>query len=524
MYQKRLKTPLAILLRLALMPMLAATFAEPAARGADFADAYETVSASLYRVDPKTEVPCPAVEQASDPPKTPRVAWFATPVSVQNVGRPTESSNRLGLAIADHLLVIPTSALASVALSCNRCHRGPNHHLQWLARSGEIRLRSLANDNSDGDDTSDGRGESIAATAVAYDEVLDLLFLKTDAKLDGIEPADKVRVGQSTFAATLLSGNTLAIRPTTITSPIVLMPKVPGAARQIIATDRSEASGWNFDQTGCWTGWTVGDDDEPTTMMMMPFRAIAELADRIDDSSGEAMTVFAAARLGVALEPGSTAAVQTVQPDSPAERAGIEQDDRIQRIGRHTIRTSDDVVAAIGGYRAGQTVEIVWTRDGEERRASVELDRRIEPTSSQNPYRVYFDTATSPEGTTDPKVTPPAAWLNLRDWSNLKQHPVFEYRHGKMVPVQPPSTEPANPRRVIPPSGMPLKLERDSNPATIPKPKLGLPEPRSTARVQGFRVERSGVEESLRKLDREQGELRNQLNRIESMLKAMKPK
>jgi putative serine protease PepD len=72
--------------------------------------------------------------------------------------------------------------------------------------------------------------------------------------------------------------------------------------------------------------------------------------------------------------------VQEVQPESPAERAGIERGDIIVRIAGTTIRGTEDVFAAVRGERIGAVVEVVVVRGDEERTLSVTLgsdaDRR----------------------------------------------------------------------------------------------------------------------------------------------------
>lgn len=65
-----------------------------------------------------------------------------------------------------------------------------------------------------------------------------------------------------------------------------------------------------------------------------------------------------------------------VQPGSPAERAGLRSGDIIVRFAGVTVRTLDDYVFALRSRRPGETVEVVYLRNGVERRADAVLETR----------------------------------------------------------------------------------------------------------------------------------------------------
>ena len=81
-----------------------------------------------------------------------------------------------------------------------------------------------------------------------------------------------------------------------------------------------------------------------------------------------------ARQLGLDLDRG--ALVRSITPGSPAENVGIRPGDVVIRIGDDDIETSDDLVAAVRSHRPGDTVEVTFDRQGDERTVSVELGAR----------------------------------------------------------------------------------------------------------------------------------------------------
>jgi S1-C subfamily serine protease len=79
--------------------------------------------------------------------------------------------------------------------------------------------------------------------------------------------------------------------------------------------------------------------------------------------------------LGVATadanRPGAT--VETVQPGSPAEAAGVQRGDVIKSIDGQTVNSSDDVITAISGHKPGDKVTLGIERGGSTRSAQVTL-------------------------------------------------------------------------------------------------------------------------------------------------------
>jgi len=65
-----------------------------------------------------------------------------------------------------------------------------------------------------------------------------------------------------------------------------------------------------------------------------------------------------------------------VRPGSPAERAGLRAGDVIVRFAGVTVRTLDDLTFALRTRRAGDTVAVIYVRDGAEHTAQAILEQR----------------------------------------------------------------------------------------------------------------------------------------------------
>ena len=68
--------------------------------------------------------------------------------------------------------------------------------------------------------------------------------------------------------------------------------------------------------------------------------------------------------------------VSAVKPGSPAEQAGVQRGDVLLQIGATRLMGLEDLATALRSHRAGDAVEVVWTRAGETRRAQVTLGER----------------------------------------------------------------------------------------------------------------------------------------------------
>lgn len=78
----------------------------------------------------------------------------------------------------------------------------------------------------------------------------------------------------------------------------------------------------------------------------------------------------------VGLERGPGALVQTVMPESTAEKAGIRSGDWIVRLDEQPVLSRERWLALLAGYPAGEEVRLRIRRDKEERVITLKLDRR----------------------------------------------------------------------------------------------------------------------------------------------------
>jgi S1-C subfamily serine protease len=68
--------------------------------------------------------------------------------------------------------------------------------------------------------------------------------------------------------------------------------------------------------------------------------------------------------------------LREVVPGSAAERAGVRRGDVLVRVGGELVNGFEDVRRLLESKKPGDTVELVYLRDGEDRTASTALDAR----------------------------------------------------------------------------------------------------------------------------------------------------
>jgi putative serine protease PepD len=79
--------------------------------------------------------------------------------------------------------------------------------------------------------------------------------------------------------------------------------------------------------------------------------------------------------LGVSVADASNggALVQLVTPNSPAAKAGIQEGDVITKLGDKAISGQDDLVSAVQSGNVGDRLEVIYTRNGDQKTATVTL-------------------------------------------------------------------------------------------------------------------------------------------------------
>ena len=104
--------------------------------------------------------------------------------------------------------------------------------------------------------------------------------------------------------------------------------------------------------------------------------------------------------LGAVFDPqGAEGAVlKEVQPKSPLEAAGLKAGDVLVRIGGDEMKTSDAVAAKVGKSKPGDKIEIVYRRDGAEKKAQVTLISQAEMLRRMNALPPNPPNKTKPPG------------------------------------------------------------------------------------------------------------------------------
>jgi S1-C subfamily serine protease len=107
----------------------------------------------------------------------------------------------------------------------------------------------------------------------------------------------------------------------------------------------------------------------------IPINTALDIAHQIENGQGSAkIHVGERGLLGIQSNDGRSATVAAVEPDSPADKAGISAGDTITSIDGTAVRTVNDVVSALDTHHPGDTVKVTWVDgNGNSHQASLEL-------------------------------------------------------------------------------------------------------------------------------------------------------
>ncbi len=230
-------------------------------------------------------------------------------------------------------------------------------------------------------------GAEYSAKVVGGDPESDVALLKIDAKTKlpflRLGDSDAIRVGDWVMAV----GNPLGLGHT-VTAGIVSgkgrnMPDMP--FDEFLQTDASINPGNSGGPLIALDGSVVGMNTAiirgaNTVGFAIPANEIADILPQLRDSGkvsrgylGIEMTQLPeAAQKAI----GRGVLVGGVQPDGPASTAGIREGDLIQSVAGRGVESARDLLRAVSAKAPGSEIEVVFLREGKERRAKVKLGAR----------------------------------------------------------------------------------------------------------------------------------------------------
>lgn len=193
----------------------------------------------------------------------------------------------------------------------------------------------------------------------------------------------------------------------------------------------------------------------------------------IESATGDQPQDLKRGLVGIQFEGGGPLVLE-VSPDSGASAAGIKAGDMVKRVGEADVRDARQIVAAVANARAGDTVEIVVDRNGETMTIPVTLTEHPEQRIASN----------------------------QRGGGMMGMNQAFELKDGKLVPME------------IDPNANPMFRGFGGFP--MEDMFRGFPQPdgmfrQGPNRLDGFRIERSDVEKTLKELQRQMEELNERL-------------
>jgi S1-C subfamily serine protease len=244
-----------------------------------------------------------------------------------------------------------------------------------------------------------GTGRSRSAEVLGYNVSEDIALLKVDgvSDLKTVATDTSPSVGESVVALgngggrggtpEATSGSVTAVDQTitvgdtsgsqTLTNLIRVDASLePGDSGGPLVDSDGEVIGVN---TAASTSGRFRLEGGSTTGYAIPIKTALSIADQIESGKGSGDThVGERALLGVAVQDtgargalrdgssrsSSSVIVQSVQSDSPADKAGISEGDAIVSLAGKTINSVDDLSSALAPHHPGDKVEVSW-RDGD---------------------------------------------------------------------------------------------------------------------------------------------------------------
>ena len=249
-------------------------------------------------------------------------------------------------------------------------------------------------------------GETYDVEVVAKDPALDVAILKVDAEVDfpflKFAEIEDLRLGESVIAI----GNTLAEFPNSVSVGVV-----SGLSRNIVASDgfsfleslegviqtdaainHGNSGGPLINTQGDVVGVNVavaGNGENigfalPSNVVSSVYESVAEHGEIVRPFLGVRylqITKEIAKRnkldvdYGVLIVRGEERSDLAVIPGSPADKAGLEENDIILEVDSQKLDGSQSLASLLRTYNVGDKIKLKVMHDGEEKEVSVELDK-----------------------------------------------------------------------------------------------------------------------------------------------------
>lgn len=249
-------------------------------------------------------------------------------------------------------------------------------------------------------------GETYPVRVVAKDTALDIAILKIDAEKEfpflRFGNSDEVRLGSTAIAI----GNALAQFPNSVSVGVI-----SGLSRNIIAGDsagaleslegviqtdaainRGNSGGPLLNVSGEVIGVNVAVAGSGENIgFALPASSVAQVFESVKNT-GEIVRPYIGVRYlqidesiaqknnlnqdyGVLVTRGKGRADLAVMPGSPADKAGLEENDIILEIDNQKLTGSPSFASIIRGYNVGDTITLRVLKDGNEKEVEVTLEK-----------------------------------------------------------------------------------------------------------------------------------------------------
>jgi putative serine protease PepD len=234
-------------------------------------------------------------------------------------------------------------------------------------------------------------GQRAPAEIVGRDPISDLAVLDVDG-VDDLKPIElgrsaDVTVGQSVIAV----GSPLGLSGTVTTGIVSALNRTVSAAENApllnaIQTDAAINPGNSGGALVDAQGRLIGINTAISTTsggsiglgFAIPVDHARSVADELIHAGRATHPSLGVGAVTVAEDGRSGVLLQQVPADSPAAEAGLRQGDVVIAVDAEPVETVEELMLELRQRGVGQTVVLVYVRDGEEKRAHVTLaDRRV---------------------------------------------------------------------------------------------------------------------------------------------------